>query len=92
MTQPSYSDNSYSNTSSERCFTSNYGSDVNVRSGCDYYDCTNDPSTVFTSLPDGTEINILTNKQSISSGKGYSWLPIKYGGVVYVVSSKVYCE
>lgn len=88
MPQPDYSDNSFG-----RCFISNYGSDVNVRSRCDYYDCTSDPSTIYTSLPDGTEINVLTNEQSISSGKGYDWLPIKYGGyVVYVASSKVYCE
>ncbi len=72
---------------------SNNGNSVNVRSGCDDQDCAGDESTIYTSLPDGTEINILTNQQSISSGKGYDWLPIEYDGyVVYVASSKVSCE
>lgn len=75
----------------QTCYLANgSGGEVNVRSGCDYSNCTTNPNTIARTYANRTPIAKLG--KSVRSGK-FTWVKISIKGRSYwVASSKIRCS
>ena len=64
---------------------------INLREGCDYRSCSNDPSTIYLAVDGGTTVSRDMQRESVFEGR-FEWVPVTYSGLsLFVSRSKLQC-